>query len=124
MENKILLVEGNKITSNILKFALRDFGYFVDVANTEEKALELGKKGDYFAILVDVKIPGVDGYKICYEIKRFRKKSKLIAMTGYDAIYGSDKCINAGFNNFFPKPVDTLDLIRISRNAIERKSIW
>ena len=124
MENKILLVEANQLTSNILKLALRDFGYFVDVANTEEKALELGKKGEYFAILVNVKIPGIDGYKICQKIKEVKKKSKLIAMTGYDAIYGSEKCINAGFNNFFPKPLDTLDLIRISRDAIERKSIW
>ena len=124
MENKILLVEANQVTSNILKIAFRDFGYFVDVANTEEQAIELGKRGEYFAILVDVKIPGIDGYKICQQIKGLRKKSKIIAMTGYDAIYGSEKCINAGFNNFFPKPIHTMDLIRISRDAIERKSIW
>ncbi len=109
MENKILIVEANQLTSNILKLAFRDFGYFVDVATTEEMALEMGKQGEYFAILVDVKIPGIDGYRICHEIKQVKKKSKLIAMTGYDAIYGSEECIKAGFNNFFPKPIDAIN---------------
>jgi len=124
MENKVLIVEANKITGNILKLAFKDFGYFVDVANTEENAHELCIKCEYFAILIDVKIPGIDGYKLCQEIKQVKRRSKLIAMTGYDAIYGSEKCIKAGFNNFFPKPLDTSNLIRISRDTIERESIW
>ncbi|HPG37940.1 MAG TPA: response regulator [bacterium] len=124
MDNKILIVEANKETGLILKLAFRDSGYHVDLATTESVAIDLGKTNDYFAALIDIKIPGVDGFKICQEIKKTHKKCKTIAMTGYDAIYGCEKCVMAGFNNYFPKPYDPDDLIRVSRDAIVRHSIW
>lgn len=124
MDNKVLVVEANKEIGQILKLALRDSGYAVDLASSEQSAIDLGKANNYYAVLIDTKIPGVDGFKICTEIKRIQEKCKLIAMTGFDAIYGSEKCESAGFNNYFPKPFNTNDLIRVSRDAISRHSIW
>lgn len=98
--------------------AFRDEGYAIDIANTTENAIQLGTVGEYMAVLIDLQEKTFDAFRICAEIKAKRFKSRIIAMTGFNGIYGCEECYKAGFSGFFAKPCDVQDLIHVARDAV------
>ena len=65
---RLLLVEDERKVASFIARALRESSYAVDVAETGEKALELGTDVSYDAILLDVRLPGLSGVEVCREI--------------------------------------------------------
>jgi two-component system OmpR family response regulator len=61
---RILLVEDERKVASFIARTLRENAYAVDVADTGEKALELGKSTNYDAILLDVRLPGISGVEV------------------------------------------------------------
>jgi DNA-binding response OmpR family regulator len=124
MTKKILLVLTDKDKSRLLQLTFRDEGYYVDVASTTDSAIELGKKNEYFAAFLNVKDEDIDGARICKAVKSANSKSRVIAMTSFNALYGNDDYKKAGYDASFPMPLDTHDLIRVVRNAIAGKALF
>ena len=61
---RILLVEDERKVASFIARTLRENAYAVDVADTGEKALELGNSTNYDAILLDVRLPGISGVEV------------------------------------------------------------
>lgn len=106
----ILLVEDNYINQLVGVEMLENMHVKVFVAGSGEQALEMLESNDFDAILMDIQMPGMDGYETTARIRanpRFAKnKLPIIAMTAHALIGEREKALAAGLNDYVSKPVD------------------
>jgi CheY-like chemotaxis protein len=110
----ILLVEDQKYNLLVLKKMLERLGITVIPAENGKVAVEICRDHDELdLVLMDLKMPVMDGYHAMREIKKIRPHMKVIAETAY-ALAGDDKKIlAAGFDGYLPKPITRENLENI-----------
>ncbi|MEJ2628487.1 MAG: ATP-binding protein [bacterium] len=90
-------------------FALKRKGYTVTSVNNGKKAVELLKKRDYDLVLMDIKMPEMDGLTATKEIRNFSSKKRnipIIALTALIKEQDKKICLENGINDFLSKPFD------------------
>ena len=109
---KILLVEDNIINQKVAFEILHNVGIRVEVANNGFEAIQLVRVNLYDAVLMDVQMPGIDGYDTTRQIRNDEKYKELpiIAMTANAMVGDKERCIEAGMNDYVAKPIDTEQL--------------
>jgi CheY-like chemotaxis protein len=102
----ILVVEDQKYNLLVLKKMLERLGINVITAENGQIAIDICRENhDLDLVLMDLKMPVLDGYRAMIEIKKIRPGIKVIAETAY-ALAGDDKKIlSAGFDDYLPKPI-------------------
>jgi len=114
----VLLVEDQKFNLLVLQKMLELMGIEVIPAENGKIAVEICKNAiNLDLVLMDLKMPVMDGYHAMIEIKKIRPGMKVIAETAY-ALSGDDKKIlAAGFDDYLPKPITRENLeITLRRN--------
>lgn len=107
---KILLVEDNLISQKMMFYTFRAAGARSDVASDGFEAVSMAATGAYDVILMDITMPGIDGYQATARIREAeangQKRAYIIGLTGN--VYDSErqKCLAAGMDDFMPKPFD------------------
>jgi len=104
---KILIVEDEEISSQLLAIVLGKFDHEIIEVNTGKLAVEtLLHHPDIDLVLMDIKMPGLNGYETTRLIREFNSKVVIIAQTAY-ALSGDDKkALNAGCNDYISKPIN------------------
>ncbi|PLX01905.1 MAG: hypothetical protein C0595_13020, partial [Marinilabiliales bacterium] len=111
---KFLVVEDDEITLSYLKIILKEYKKEILIAKTGLDAVELCKKNtDLDVILMDIKIPGIDGYEATRQIRKFNKEVFILAQTAYAQSGDREKSIEAGCNDYITKPIDKELLLEI-----------
>ncbi len=110
----ILVVDDSTVNLRVAKALLRDTGLVIDTADSGNKALELTKQKKYDLILMDQRMPNMDGTEALSNIRAQQDGANLatpvICMTA-DAIIGSrEKYLEAGFDDYLSKPVKSAEL--------------
>ena len=116
----ILIVEDNKEIGTLLSDFLRKENYTVSVAQTGEKAMELYEKYGAKLIILDIMLPGMDGFAVCSKIRESSNTHILIASaktTKDDKLKG----LNLGADDYIEKPYDIDILIAKIRGIFKRK---
>ena len=96
---------------------LADKGLKVHIASNGEKALETLDKASIDLVLMDIMLPGMDGYEITRRIRaqgRFRQLP-ILALTAKAMKGDREKCLEAGANDYLSKPVDAERLLSMLR---------
>jgi len=123
-EKRILVVDDEvdvlKIYSDILKKA----GYAVTSANSAEEALKILQKNNILAMFLDLNMPGMSGIELCKKIRKDKPISCIIAITGYTSIFELAECREAGFDDYFPKPIRIEMLIKAADDAFGKIERW
>src|SRR3989442_15985541 len=101
---RILLVEDERKVPNFIARALRENSYAVDVAETGEKALELGTDVTYAAILLDVRLPGLSGIEVCRELRQRGIEASVLMLTAPGLIEQRGEGLDAGADGCLIKP--------------------
>lgn len=116
----ILIVEDNKEIAALLCDFLRKENYTVSVANTGETAIDLFEKYGAKLILLDIMLPGMDGFAICSKIREKSNTHILIASAKTEK---SDKLkgLNLGADDYIEKPYDIDILIAKIKGIFKRK---
>ena len=112
---KILVVDDEQSMRVTLAAILRDEGYEVTTASTGEEALELCSKENFRVVLMDVRMPGIDGVEAFRKIRRHQEGVRVILMSAYGMDALRDAALDEGAIAFLAKPLDvekTVDLIR------------
>ncbi|MCK0161080.1 ATP-binding protein [Allomuricauda sp. F6463D] len=107
---RILLVEDNKINIMVGKQILEKANLVVDVAFDGLMAVNMVKKNDYCAVLMDIQMPIMDGYASAMEIRKFNTTLPILALSASVFIEVKSKIEQSGMNGFVFKPFDPEDL--------------
>lgn len=107
---RILVVDDNALNREVAKAILENAGLRVDLAEDGEQALAMLNRRDrnWFAVLMDIQMPGMDGFQTTVQIRsqqRFRNLP-IIALTAHALKGEKEKCLAAGMNDFIPKPFE------------------
>ena len=103
----ILIVEDNDDARDALRMLLELDGHVVEAAAEGLQALEIARGKDPDVALVDIGLPGIDGYEVARRIRADDpKRPLLIALTGYGQPEDRRRAADAGFDSMLVKPVD------------------
>jgi DNA-binding response OmpR family regulator len=86
-KKKIMLVDDEPDITFGLRIGLEDNGFKVDAFNDPRLALSNFKPGSYDILLLDIRMPKMDGFELCQEIKKIDNKVKVCFMTAFDELY-------------------------------------
>jgi len=101
-----------------------DTGYEVRTAETGEQALEILKRERIDVIFLDLRLFGMNGIDLCRKIRKTNPISIIYAMTGWAALFEIEECREAGFDDFFTKPLQYETLSRALEEAFEKIERW
>ena len=106
---RILVVEDGEINQLVAVGILEHLGYSADVANDGLAALAVMGRTRYDAVLMDVQMPGMDGFQATGEVRRLEGNvhhTPIIAMTASATAEDRDRCLAAGMDDYISKPVN------------------
>lgn len=117
---KVLIAEDEIFAYEYLSIVLKVLNPVLLHAHSGEEAINLCKSNsDIDLILMDIKMPGIDGYKATKEIRKFNDDVVIIAQTAYALLSDKSKAIQAGCNDYISKPVDKDILLAMVKKYIK-----
>lgn len=121
MENQghILAVDDEESITNFVSYALKKEGFTVDTADDGEKALAMAKENDYDLFILDIMLPGMDGYELCCHLRSFTNAPVLFLSardTELDKVVG----LEIGGDDYLAKPFGLRELIARVRALLRR----
>jgi DNA-binding response OmpR family regulator len=119
MEKKILLIDDDKKISALIKFKLEENNYIVDTAYDGISGGELALGNNYDLIIMDVIMPGMDGFELCKKIRN-SVKSPILMLTSLDMIEDRVYGFTCGADDYLPKPFQFNDLTNRISQLINR----
>jgi DNA-binding response OmpR family regulator len=117
---RILLVEDERKVASFIARALRENTYAVDVAESGEKALELGADAPYDAILLDVRLPGLSGVEVCRELRQRGVEAPVMMLTARGLVEQRVEGLDAGADDYLTKPFVLAELLARVRALVRR----
>jgi CheY-like chemotaxis protein len=113
----VLIVEDDKPTQYVLQQLLQRFDFESQVVGSAEEALKAVSMTQYAAILMDICLPGMDGYDCTRRIRDLDlmngRHTSIIALTGRVEIADQEQCRRAGMDDYMSKPFEPEDLRRM-----------
>lgn len=120
---KILLVEDEKPIALVVKRGLEEARFNVKVAEDGEDGLRLALEESWSLIILDLMLPGRDGWSICRELRSRRITTPILMLTARDAVDDRVKGLELGADDYLPKPFDFKELVARVRALIRRDRV-
>jgi len=118
---RILVVEDERRVSSFVMRALKDNAYEVDIAETGEKALELGIQNSYDSILLDIRLPGLNGIQVCRELRAAHVDTPILMLTARTLVEQRVEGLDAGADDYLTKPFAIAELLARLRALVRRR---
>ncbi|MEZ4717850.1 MAG: response regulator, partial [Caldilineaceae bacterium] len=121
----ILVVDDNRMNRITLSSSLKLQGHTVALAEDGEEALAMTRATPYDAVLLDIIMPGKDGYTVLQEMKQDAELREIpvIVISALDEIESAVRCIELGAEDYLPKPFDPVLLKARLRATLEKKKL-
>jgi DNA-binding response OmpR family regulator len=121
--NRILVVDDEPDLTRVSTLALEYHGFKVDTFNDPQEALSKFKPGSYDLIILDIKMPKMDGFELYHEIKKKDNNAKICFLTASELYY--EEFRNKEYraldrNLFIRKPINNEDLIKEINKIIKK----
>ena len=129
---KILLVEDEAVVRESVRDWLVEDGYDVECVGTGEEALERIKEEEFGVVVLDLRLPGVDGLQVFEHVKEVTPETKGIIITAYPSKETQEKAKRMGLLDYLPKPFKVEELEKIVSGALgeleekklDTKHVW
>ena len=119
----ILIVDDEATVCNSLEEWFLEDGFSVKTAMSGEEALKVLAEGPMDIILLDIKMPGMDGITLQRKIREFDTRAVIIIMTAYASVDTAVEALKLGAFDYVTKPFDPEDLTRLVNNALKQKDL-
>jgi two-component system OmpR family response regulator len=125
---RVLIVEDDPKMAGLLRRGLIEEGHVADVSATGDDAIWMAQSVEYDAIVLDVMLPGLDGFEVCRQLRRDGVWSPVLMLTARDAVDDRVAGLDAGADDYLPKPFSFSELLArlralARRGAAERPTI-
>ncbi len=117
---RVLIVEDDKALADGLTRTLRDSGYAVDHAGTGELALRACAEEHYDLIVLDISLPGIDGFEVLRNLRRVRQSGSILILTARDAEADRVHGLDLGADDYVTKPFSLREFEARVRALIRR----
>lgn len=117
---RILVVEDDRKVASFLERGLREEGYAVDVSNDGDDGSTMAHVYDYDAIVLDVMLPGKNGFEIVRDLRKEQKQVPVLLLTARDSKEDIVRGLNAGADDYLTKPFSLDELIARVRALLRR----
>ena len=117
---RVLLVEDEPQAAQVLAKGLREESYAVDVAADGRQALYQIAITEYDAVILDVMLPGIDGFEVCRELRSAGTHLPVLMLTARDAVDSRIAGLDSGADDYLIKPFDFGELLARLRAVIRR----
>jgi two-component system OmpR family response regulator len=121
----MLIVEDRAKMAGLIRRGLRKEGMASDVAGTGEDALWMAEATEYDAIILDVMLPGVDGFEVCRRLRGKGVWAPILMLTARDGVRDRVTGLDGGADDYLTKPFSYSELLArlralVRRGAVER----
>lgn len=108
MSTKLLAIEDNEQSLYLITFLFEKKGYEVVTARDGREGIEMAGRHEPALILLDIQLPGMDGYTVAQELRRNSDLADvpIIAVTSYALVGDRERCLEAGCTGYICKPID------------------
>lgn len=120
---KILLVEDEPKTAAYLRRGLSEEGFIIDIAADGDEGLQAAKSFGFDLIVLDVMLPGRDGWEILREIRRAGQQTPVLMLTARDAVPDRVKGFELGADDYLVKPFAFSELLARIRSLLRRAPV-
>ena len=125
---RVLIVEDEVKLAGLIRRGLRDEGMLADVAVKGEDALWMAGATDYDAIVLDVMLPGIDGFEVCRRLRDDGVWSPVLMLTARDAVEDRVAGLDGGADDYLVKPFSFAELVArlralARRGPVERPTV-
>jgi two-component system alkaline phosphatase synthesis response regulator PhoP len=111
MTKRILLIEDEMTLSCLLRERLETEGYAVDTCPDGEQGLLQVSTGRFDLLLLDIRLPGLDGFDVCRELRRHRSLVPILMLTARADLHDRVRGLRLGADDYLPKPFQTEELL-------------
>jgi two-component system, OmpR family, response regulator len=117
---RVLVVEDETRMARLLKRGLEEEGHAVDVAGDGPEGLWLSAENSYGAVVLDVMLPGFDGFELCRKLRAAGIWTPVLMLTARDAVDDRVRGLDAGADDYLVKPFSLLELAARLRALVRR----
>jgi len=117
---RVLVVEDDVKMAGLIRRGLVEEGLSADIALTGDDALWMAAATDYDAIVLDVMLPGTDGFTVCRRLREDGRWSPVIMLTARDAVEDRVSGLDAGADDYLTKPFSFAELLARLRALARR----
>ncbi len=118
-DKSILVIDDEEEITSIFEEVLTNAGYDVTTVCSGEEAIEILSKQKFKVILSDLKMPGMTGDELCWNIRKKDTNTVIIAITGYHMDFTKEHFQEIGFNDYLLKPVSLSDLVEVVEKSFD-----
>jgi DNA-binding response OmpR family regulator len=119
-ERKILLVEDEKKIADTLKLGLTENGFYVEAAYDGSIGLKLFEKHSFNLVVLDINLPGINGYELCKIIRAQNSHIPIIMLTALGSLDDKIEGYDAGADDYIIKPFEFKELLMKIRVLLKR----
>ncbi|MDY3553451.1 heavy metal response regulator transcription factor [Gemmata sp. JC717] len=117
---KLLIVEDDTRTAEYLRKGLREAGFTVDIASRGDDGLHLAATGGYELVVLDVMLPGRDGWSVLAELRAAGRQTPVLFLTAADAVTDRVRGLELGADDYLVKPFAFSEFLARVRSVLRR----
>ena len=120
-KTNILVVDDNEVVRHSFLRSLMGVHCKVEAALDGEQALRAMEQQAFDVVLLDLRMPGMDGMEVLRAIKDKWPETEVVVITGYPCVETAKEAVRLGAHNYLAKPVGPVDVINAANDAVTQK---
>jgi CheY-like chemotaxis protein len=124
VKKKVMIVDDDDTMRDLMSELFLDVGYETVTASGGAAALDIMRNDPVWVLFIDLKMPEMDGTEVCEKIREGWPMAIPFAVTGYSSLFELSDCREAGFEDYFMKPVNRRYLLEAAENAFNKLERW
>ena len=120
-KSKILVIDDDENILKVVATILRDRGYDVDTAETGSEAISKSEQNTYDLMLIDIRLPDIDGVEVLTRVRDTVPKIRKIIVTGYPTLQNAVAAANRNADAYLTKPFELEKMLETIKEQLEKQ---